>query len=355
MSTNRTPVMRGFTLIELLVVIAIIAVLVAILLPAVQQAREAARRSQCKNNLKQIGLALHNYHDVHNTLPMGQTMHFGVWRDPSNVVQTGYVSAGTNAAISFRVNWSWAAYILPMLEQSAAFDALDVNGRRADQALATPEGLRVLTTPIPVYRCPSDIAPDLTESGIRGARSINEAVGGPRIATAVSNYVGNNRGFAGSVTISAQQTGSANGLFHVNSKVPFRDITDGLSNTLAAGERAWEYLAIDSNGARRLVPSRAGLAIIARSKDTPSSTTCDLCGYSDTLGVAGSGINHNDLLNTSGNYDDARGSATFSSLHPGGANFLLGDGSVRFLSENLDATTFVNLGNKGDGLVIGEF
>jgi prepilin-type N-terminal cleavage/methylation domain-containing protein/prepilin-type processing-associated H-X9-DG protein len=355
MLTNRTPVTRGFTLIELLVVIAIIAVLVAILLPAVQQAREAARRSQCKNNLKQIGLALHNYHDVHNTLPMGQTMHFGVWRDPSNVVQTGYVSAGTNTAISFRANWSWSAYILPMIEQSAAFDALNLNGQRADQALATPEGLRVLTTPIPVYRCPSDTAPELTESGIRGARSINEVAGGPRISTAVANYVGNNRGFAGSVTVSAQQTGSANGLFHVNSHVRFRDITDGLSNTLAAGERAWEYVTNDANGVRRIVPSRAGLAIIARSKDNTSTTTCDLCGYSDTLGVAGSGINQNNILNSSGVYDDARGSATFSSFHSGGANFLLGDGAVRFLSSNLDATTFVNLGNKGDGIVIGEF
>ena len=347
---NRT----GFTLIELLVVIAIIAILVALLLPAVQQAREAARRSQCKNNLKQIGLAIHNYHETYNTLPMGHSSHFSVWRNSSHTFQTGYPGTGTNSAISFRANWSWQAYILPMLEQANAYEILNVNGQRADQALATPEGLSILTTPIPTLLCPSDPNPGLTESGMRGARSINEPAGGARIATAVSNYVANNRGFAGSVTVSAQQSGSANGLFFVNSKVKFRDVTDGLSNTLAAGERAWEYWSIDAAGVKQLAPARAGLAIIARSKDG-STTTCDLCGFTDSLAVAGSGINHNDLLTSSGSFDGDRACGSYSSRHVGGANFLLADGSVRFLSENLDTSTFLNLGNRADANVLGEF
>jgi len=344
----------AFTLIELLVVIAIIAILVALLLPAVQQAREAARRAQCKNNLKQIGLALHNYHDVYQTLPMGQSVHFGVWRNSSHTFQTGYASAGTDSKVSFRANWSWQAYILPMLEQGNAYDALNVNGRRADQALATAEGVQVLTTPIASFLCPSDPTPPLTEADVRGARSINEAAGGDRIPTIVSNYVGNNRGFAGSVTVSAQQSGSANGLFYVNSHVRFRDITDGTTNTLAAGERAWEYWTVDETGAKTLAPSRAGLAIIGRSKDG-TLTTCDLCGYSDAIAVAGSGINHDDMLDTSGSFDGNRAAASYSSSHAGGANFLLADGSVRFLNENLDGNTLLDLGNRSDGSVLGQF
>lgn len=346
--------LKGFTLIELLVVIAIIAVLVALLLPAVQQAREAARRTQCKNNLKQIGIALHNYHDTYKTLPMGQSIHFGVWRNPGHTFQTGYAEAGTDSKVSFRANWSWQAYILPMMEQANSYNTLDVSGQRADQALATAAGLSILTTPVPTLLCPSDTNPGITESGKRGARSINEAAGGPRIPTAVANYVGSNRGFAGSVTVSAQQSGSANGLFFVNSKVRFRDVTDGLSNTLAAGERAWEYWSVDAAGDRILAPARAGLAIIARSKDG-TTTTCDLCGFTDALAVAGSGINHDDLLNSSGTFDGDRAAGSFSSRHIGGANFLLADGSVRFLSENLDTTTFLNIGNRADGEVLGEF
>ncbi|QDT63596.1 DUF1559 domain-containing protein [Calycomorphotria hydatis] len=351
---TRASQKRGFTLIELLVVIAIIGILVAMLLPAVQQAREAARRTECKNKLKQIGLALHNYHDSHKTFPMGHTAHFGVYRTPDHASTVGYAEAGTDTKISFRANWSWLAFILPMMEQGNVFSSLDVNGQRADEALGTAEGLGILTTPIPAFRCPSDSHTGLTDSDARGARSINEGVGDDRIATAVSNYVGNNRGFAGSVTVSAQQSGSANGLFYVNSKVRIRDVTDGLSNTLAAGERAWEYWAVDPNGDERLVPARAGLAIIARSKDG-TNTTCDLCGFSDTLAVAGSGINHNDLLNSSLSYDEDRACASYSSRHVGGAQFLLGDGSVRFLNENLDATLFINLGDKADGVELGDF
>ncbi|MFN3159161.1 MAG: DUF1559 domain-containing protein [Rubinisphaera brasiliensis] len=344
----------AFTLIELLVVIAIIAILVALLLPAVQQAREAARRAQCKNNLKQIGLALHNYHDAYQTLPMGQSIHFGVWRDTSHTFQTGYASAGTDSPVSFRANWSWQAYVLPMMEQGNAYDVLNVSGRRADQALATAEGLQVLTTPIPSLLCPSDPTPNLTDASVRGARSINEPVGGSRIPTIVSNYVGNNRGFAGSVTVSGQQSGSANGLLYVNSQVRFRDMTDGTTNTLAVGERAWEYSTVDETGAKVMAPARAGLAIIGRSRDG-SYTTCDLCGYSDATAVAGSGINHDDMLNSSGTFDGDRAAASYSSSHAGGANFVMADGSVRFLNENLDGNTFIDLGNRSDGNVLGAF
>ena len=123
---------RGFTLIELLVVIAIIAILIALLLPAVQQAREAARRTQCKNNIKQLGLALHNYHDVNLTFPPGYVLQEG-----------GAVGAH---------NWDWSAMILPYIEQSALFNTLDVGQTRPSQALNNPVQLAAMVNPLTAFR-----------------------------------------------------------------------------------------------------------------------------------------------------------------------------------------------------------
>src|SRR4051812_46688665 len=129
---------RGFTLVELLVVIAIIALLVALLLPAVQQAREAARRTQCRNNLKQVGLALHNYHDTNSTLPPGWV---GVTSGQSDV-------NGING-------WSWAARVLPQLDQSPLFNSINFNFQVGAASNLVPR-----TTGLAVYRCASDILPD---------------------------------------------------------------------------------------------------------------------------------------------------------------------------------------------------
>ncbi len=138
MSSNllRTRRTRGFTLIELLVVIAIIAILIALLLPAVQQAREAARRTQCKNNLKQIGIAMHNYHDVFNVLP------------------PGYISRFPNTIVSGEVGlYSWGAFILPQVEQTTCTIPLNVGNVRLEQNLGTAAGLLALQTPLPAFRC----------------------------------------------------------------------------------------------------------------------------------------------------------------------------------------------------------
>jgi prepilin-type N-terminal cleavage/methylation domain-containing protein len=135
--SNRT----GFTLIELLVVIAIIAILIALLLPAVQQAREAARRTQCKNNLKQLGLGLHNYHDVFGTLPPG-------WVDQNN-----------NRAS----NWGWAVYILPQIDQAALYATLDVGNGSLGLALEDVTKLAPMLNTYPAFRCPSDTAPNVNE------------------------------------------------------------------------------------------------------------------------------------------------------------------------------------------------
>ncbi|MCP4508676.1 MAG: DUF1559 domain-containing protein, partial [Fuerstiella sp.] len=198
---------HGFTLIELLVVIAIIAILIALLLPAVQQAREAARRTQCNNNLKQIGLALHNYHDVHKTFPPG-------WVDQT---------FGTSS------NWGWAVYLLPQIEQANLYGRLQVgNPHSLGIALDDPQKLKLMQTPITAFRCPSDTAPEINDRHTLVSDRQLE------ISVATSNLVAAAGG--GDWTVAGKLTGS----FGKNSRVNLRDITDGSSNTIVVGERAWQ-------------------------------------------------------------------------------------------------------------------
>lgn len=154
---------RGFTLIELLVVIAIIAILVALLLPAVQQAREAARRAQCKNNLKQMGIALHNYHDIHQILPPGET---------------------SNRSVRQRwTAWGWGVMIMPQIELTSHYNELTPGPFHIEQALSDSGRLNVLRTKIEIYVCPSD-SPNLTNPD-RRLRNLN----GQLQEVATSNYV----------------------------------------------------------------------------------------------------------------------------------------------------------------------
>ena len=163
---KRVNVKSGFTLIELLVVIAIIAILVALLLPAVQQAREAARRSTCKNHLKQIGLGLHNYHDTYNVLPPG-------W--------IGYRNTQTTITDA----WGWNTYILPMVEAGPLYDALQLKNAQSLTAGVNDTAVRraEMRKPLAVYRCPSDSAKLTNNDDTRKLNSQD---------LATSNYVGIN-------------------------------------------------------------------------------------------------------------------------------------------------------------------
>jgi len=196
----------GFTLVELLVVIAIIGILVALLLPAIQAAREAARRTQCNNNLKQIGVALHNYHDTNKVLPAGF-----IYRTPAG-----------------NPDWGWAVFIMPFMEMDAMYKEADVGTTQLIQfynATATAEQRALLQTPIPAYRCPSDISMVLNDRCRFGSPNP------PHFHLATANYVGC------SGTGTNASTTDAGGLLYGNSWRNLRDALDGTSTTFLAGER----------------------------------------------------------------------------------------------------------------------
>ena len=305
---------RGFTLIELLVVIAIIAVLIALLLPAVQQAREAARRTQCKNNLKQLGLALHNYHDTFNLFPMG-------------VVNQRPIPIDNSARFG---NWAWSAMILPQLEQAPLYNTLQVSSIQLDAALADRPNdgdvdfpgdtnatslLQQMQQRYAVFRCPSDSGPD---TATVNARRMMDATG-TRRATALSNYPGVNS--SGQIRPNAgTPDANANGIFLRDRCRRMGDVTDGLSNTAVVGERAWDLGLIDAMG--NPIPQYAANVFGAN-----GTVGANNQGLASVLGSMVRGLNCPERNNVC--------RRAFSSQHVGGVQFLFGDGSVRFISENV--------------------
>lgn len=279
---------RGFTLIELLVVMAIISILMSMLLPAVQQAREAARRTQCQNHLKQVCLALHNYHEVHATFPPGFVSSSAAWADQSA--------------------WGWAIMILPMLEQTPWYQQLDPGKPdRLSQALANPAKLRLLQSPLPVFLCPSDTGPTLNPDRRLDPKGAN-------VEVARANYIGSH---------GVKRIYPGDGIFDRDTSCRMRDIVDGASNTFLAGERAIH--AFPGGGQR-------GGAVWAGVTDFWGTTTLPDNGPFGVIGNASFRLQsglwlENPLFSVP--------SISFSSLHPGGAHFGLCDGSVRFVNENI--------------------
>ena len=313
--TNRR---RGFTLIELLVVIAIIAVLIALLLPAVQQAREAARRSQCKNNLKQMGLGIHNYHETYGCIPIADVN-------------------GTSTPISAH------ARLLPYLDQSPLYNLVDFNVpyNHANNTVAR-------MTELPVFRCPSDPDP------------LPMAVGGR------NNYYWNAGN--GIVMYASGATGMApsNGVIFHTLRIRFANVTDGLSNTAAMSEK------LTGDGSNGVSSPRTDTFQPGTYPTTPDEATqqcnatvvTDLTrqGYSNVGGPwlqqYHSTNQYNHVLPPNGRscmFPPGRIATTANSQHTGGIHTLLCDGSVRFISENLDLGTWRKLGSINGGEVLGEF
>lgn len=339
-ASKRYAARAGFTLIELLVVIAIIAVLIALLLPAVQQAREAARRSQCKNNLKQIGLAIHNYHDISDRIPMG-------YIDTATVTNATTQDGG----------WSWSAQILAQLDQANLFNQFDFrfhpHGKLANEAGNTLAG----TTPLSVFSCPSDIKPNTRKSGSSDPNATSTA-NGVVDAVATTSYVGNsgpfNANFCDQSSPGYQSVRSV-GAFRVNLSLRFRDFTDGLSNTLLVGETHWNQ-------------TRNNL-LYGSVQNGGGADCTDLSEFRTNP------YNHlrstNTFLNATAAQYPVKYFTAFASMHTGGAHFLMGDGSVRFITQSIQNTStnfndpgvtangpyglYQQLSAIADGQVVGEF
>ncbi len=298
----------GFTLIELLVVIAIIAVLVALLLPAVQQAREAARRSACKNNLKQLGLALHNYEATFSTLPPGYLHAFGASLDAN------------------QMGFGWGAMLLPQLEQSALYESFNFNVPVFHAANRVTREKHLT-----VFLCPSDPFSD-------GNYVVRDDTVSPIEQYAAATYAANWGPANASVNLDDTPLQSQ-GVFYRNSRSRFRDIVDGLSNTLALGER--------HNGPLpTLTPSPGGHA---KYENTWVGAVRDVDDLEDDHG-------HMVLFETQFRPNELDGDDKgLAAPHRGMCQFTLCDGSVRAISENIDANLYNALGTRAGNEVLGEF
>ncbi|HWL09427.1 MAG TPA: DUF1559 domain-containing protein [Planctomicrobium sp.] len=343
--SQRRTAFSAFTLIELLVVIAIIAILVALLLPAVQQAREAARRSQCRNNLKQYGLALHNYHSAYGMFPIGGA---------------GPASSGRDAVPRI----SWQARILPFLDQAPLFNQLDLSGtlpassyedsntsyRRIVPRQVLSNGKVFRSVILPVTTCPTDPGGGVLRDGWATGNYAG-AMGSQRTASDTANCEP-----YGSVHLKSANHANTNdktavsGMFCRNSMcITIGDVKDGTSNTIHVGE-VLPFCIHDSQQQRSnwshaiSVNNAEGQTVMAIN----DFTTCTQMGSARSFNPA-----YAHCATATNVWHFFHG---FRSHHVGGAHFLMVDGSVRFLSENIDhAGTYQALGGRDDGRTVGSF
>lgn len=299
---------RGFTLVELLVVIAIIGILVALLLPAVQSARESARRMSCRNNLKQITLATQNYHDTFKLFPPGS-----IYPGPKGAPGSG-----------IKFSWGMVMLTMPFLEGGNVFDTVDMSATSCGA-----EVIRLQTAGIPdptskrigFLSCPSD--PNSDKSLLSGPTGPLPSSGSAGLL-----YPGNYLGVAGSIDETPAWCDgiyNGNGMYYNLSSTRFRDILDGSSNTLAIGERGiprdlgWGWLICGGTECEHYVSTEEGLA---KGANIPTSASIV---------------------------------QRFWSWHPGGSLFALADGSVQFLSYNIDYNTYTALSTRANGEVVGAY
>ena len=324
--SNLTPHHRvtrrsGFTLIELLVVIAIIAVLIALLLPAVQQAREAARRTQCKNNMMQIGLALNNYMMAHEVLP------------PGTQNDTGPIQSKEAAGY----HMSWITQILPYLEQQNVYNHIDFNKSVYDPANVPARQQRINS-----FLCPSD-----------GSNGISQTA-------AATSYYGVHNDFETPIDV------NQNGVLFLNSSIRYEQITDGSSNTIYVAECRLNtgsdlgWMSGTRSSLRNLVVATPNNPpAVAPSSNDAAGSALSATQAEPTFRLHAtslSNINNNNLRQELADLEAGREFVGGpSSFHVGGGHFVMGDGAVRFISQNIDPRTFRNLGHRADGEMLKDF
>lgn len=314
---------HGFTLVELLVVIAIIGILIALLLPAVQAAREAARRSQCSNNLKQLGLAIHNYADVHKRFPLGNSHYTFEW---------------TGTTPSVNRHGSAILALLPFIEQQTLYTSCVFQGD-TDFLSVLPGGQQVSTAWIDTLLCPSGIGraynprngDSVTGSQNRALSSYSPSQGNQYFSSC--NYHGNTYGTAPANHGDTIDGNQISGVFgHMAWGARFSDITDGTSNTIAVGEIRPECSWHGSGGwmyFNSLWFATTCPINYCNCPNGPNYATCDCKAPGGWVCDMG-----------------------FKSRHPGGAQFALCDGSTRFLSETIDYEMYQRLGDRRDGRTV---
>ena len=321
----------GFTLIELLVVIAIIAILIALLLPAVQQAREAARRSQCKNNLKQMGLGLHNYHETFNGFPLGTN--------------------GTQTAGGYG-NSFWVA-LLPNLDQAALFKKWDmVGGNTGAVSGNVNNGALANGVVLPAMNCPSSSLPQLTGALVNAPQGVMKPT-----YVGVAGAVGTFGAFTeGRIYVGTNGTFSRGGFFIDAGFVRIRDLTDGTSNVVAIGEQS-DFLFDTTGGGNQPTDVRS-----TGDSGWPMGNNSPLFAFNAgdkqyNLTSVNFGINQKKFVGFAGAGTQINLGANIpvQSVHTGGTHVLMGDGTVRFLNQTLAIATWKMLATRDDRQPLGDF
>ncbi len=324
-----TPLRRGFTLIELLVVIAIIAILISLLVPAVQKVREAAARTQCQNTLKQLALAMHNYHDVHKALPPGVVVRGNT--DPIMPgTQATYTNEGSAAGTNMNSGPPWAVMILPYIEQGARYGQFNTTTgtyfgipTNSDYSSWTEGAKQIVRNPF--FECPADAnnGDGRANSNYFGIMGGGSGCSSPGCECAAAPY--------------NQRVGSNNGLLFVNSLIRLAAIPDGTSNTFLLGES--KYLQLLDPNSGTLFMTWASAYYIETSFHSSMATTLAVC--QDQINSSNLNATVDDTFET---YTHVLGS-----YHTDGANFALGDGSVHFINNNIDINIYRAMGNRMDG------